>query len=189
MSSYQYRKSHCGDKTILRPSYLNNGISYTSKTTSLYWIGALATVMYSSPYGYHISSLHICNMPCLVCTLQLWKPSLTIMVPVLIFLLSACMWYLMQALLGTFQSIQHINTMRSRQNCRHFADNIFKHVYLHQIVLSWIKFQWKSFLMAQLRIDQRWFRYWLALSHLHSILSLLQEAVHLVEILLGFHMR
>ena len=26
MSSYQYRKSHCGDKTIFRPSYLHNGI-------------------------------------------------------------------------------------------------------------------------------------------------------------------
>ena len=39
MTSYQYRKSHCGDKTILRPSYLHNGISYTGKTTSLYWIG------------------------------------------------------------------------------------------------------------------------------------------------------
>ena len=38
--SYQYRKSHCGDKTILRPSYLHNGISYTGKTTSLYWIRA-----------------------------------------------------------------------------------------------------------------------------------------------------
>ena len=41
-TSYQYRKSHCGDKTILRPpSYLHNGISYTGKMTSLYWIGAL----------------------------------------------------------------------------------------------------------------------------------------------------
>ena len=39
-ASYQYRKSHCGDKTILRPSYLHNGISYTGKTISLYWIGA-----------------------------------------------------------------------------------------------------------------------------------------------------
>ena len=28
MTPYQYRKSHCGDKTILRPSYLHNGISY-----------------------------------------------------------------------------------------------------------------------------------------------------------------
>ena len=33
-------KSHCGDKTILRPSYLHNGISYTGKMSSLYWIGA-----------------------------------------------------------------------------------------------------------------------------------------------------
>ena len=41
ISSYQYRKSHCGDKTILRPSYLHNGISYTGKTTSLYWIRVL----------------------------------------------------------------------------------------------------------------------------------------------------
>ena len=37
MPSYQYRKSHCGDKTILRPSYLHNGISYTGKMASLYW--------------------------------------------------------------------------------------------------------------------------------------------------------
>ena len=37
MSSYQYRKSHCGDKTVLRSSYLHNGISYTGKMTSSYW--------------------------------------------------------------------------------------------------------------------------------------------------------
>ena len=42
MTSYQYRKSHCGGKTILRLSYLHNMISYTIKTTSLYWIRALA---------------------------------------------------------------------------------------------------------------------------------------------------
>ena len=41
MPSYQYRKSHCGDKTVVRSSYLHNGISYTGKTTSLYWIRAL----------------------------------------------------------------------------------------------------------------------------------------------------
>ena len=40
MTSYQYRKSHCGDKMILRPSYLQYGISYTGKMTSLYWIRA-----------------------------------------------------------------------------------------------------------------------------------------------------
>ena len=43
MSSYQYRKSHCGDKTIVRSSYLHNEISYTSKT-SLYWIRALVPI-------------------------------------------------------------------------------------------------------------------------------------------------
>ena len=39
MSSYQYRKSHCGDKTVVRSSYLQNGISYTGKMISFYWIG------------------------------------------------------------------------------------------------------------------------------------------------------
>ena len=46
MSSYQYRKSHCGDKTVVRSSYLHNGISYTDKMTSLYWIRALGTYQY-----------------------------------------------------------------------------------------------------------------------------------------------
>ena len=40
MPSYQYRKSDYGDKTILWLSYLHNGISYTGKTPSLYWIRA-----------------------------------------------------------------------------------------------------------------------------------------------------
>ena len=38
MSSYQHRKFQYGDKTILWPSYLHNGISYTGKMPSLYWI-------------------------------------------------------------------------------------------------------------------------------------------------------
>ena len=44
MSSYQYRKSHCRDKTILRPSYLHNGICYTGKMSSLYWIEDLISI-------------------------------------------------------------------------------------------------------------------------------------------------
>ena len=40
MSYYQYRKSHCVGKTILGPFYPHNGIFYTGKTTSLYWIRA-----------------------------------------------------------------------------------------------------------------------------------------------------
>ena len=47
MSSSQYRKSHCRDKTILRPSYLHNGISYTGKLASLCWIRSLIVVFVS----------------------------------------------------------------------------------------------------------------------------------------------
>ena len=49
MSSYQYRKFYCGDKTIVRSSYLHNGISYTGKMTSLYWFSPLNVIrMYHS---------------------------------------------------------------------------------------------------------------------------------------------
>ena len=53
MTSYQYRKSHCGDKTIFRPSYLHNGFSSTDKMTSLYWIKAQGAV---SIYRCHLTS-------------------------------------------------------------------------------------------------------------------------------------
>ena len=43
MSSFPYWKSHCGDKTIARSSYLHNGISYTGKMSSLYLIRAMVT--------------------------------------------------------------------------------------------------------------------------------------------------
>ena len=45
MPSYQYRKSHCGGKTVSRPSYLHNGISYTGKTASVFWIRFLSTML------------------------------------------------------------------------------------------------------------------------------------------------
>ena len=44
MSSYLYRKSHCGDKMVVRPSYLYNGISYTGKMTPLYWKSPLVLI-------------------------------------------------------------------------------------------------------------------------------------------------
>ena len=49
MSSYQYRKSHCGDKTILRPSYLLYGISYILERCNLF--NELGPVPY----------VHVCN--------------------------------------------------------------------------------------------------------------------------------
>ena len=36
-SLFRYRNSQCKDKIIIRPSYLHNGNSYTSKMASLYW--------------------------------------------------------------------------------------------------------------------------------------------------------
>ena len=60
MSSYQYRKSHCGDKTILWPSYLPNEISYTGKVTSSYWIGAQINSRHTIiDYQNYISVFHI----------------------------------------------------------------------------------------------------------------------------------
>ena len=38
MASYQYMKSNCWYKMVIRSSYLINGNSYTGKMTSLYWI-------------------------------------------------------------------------------------------------------------------------------------------------------
>ena len=49
--SYQYRKSHCGDKTVVRSSYLHNGISYTGKMTSLNWIRAQSIVRCDINWG------------------------------------------------------------------------------------------------------------------------------------------
>ena len=48
-TSYQCKKSHCGDKTILRPSYLHNGIPYTGKMSSLYWIRAPRAISQEIP--------------------------------------------------------------------------------------------------------------------------------------------
>ena len=50
MSSCQFRKSHCEDKTILRSYYLHNGISYTGKMISLYWISPQVLVSHEEGF-------------------------------------------------------------------------------------------------------------------------------------------
>ena len=52
MSSYQYRKSHCGDQTILQSSYLCIGISYTGKMAFLYWISPQGPISISYKMSY-----------------------------------------------------------------------------------------------------------------------------------------
>ena len=58
MSSYHYRKSYCGDKTVVRSSYLHNEISFTGKMTSLYWIRA-CRVLFSQFSGMRIFIIKI----------------------------------------------------------------------------------------------------------------------------------
>ena len=78
MTSYQYRKSHCGDKTILRLSYLRNGISYAGKMIFLYWIKALNSILeirYSliSTIGFPIlvrRHVYIQSGPRVICPIQ-----------------------------------------------------------------------------------------------------------------------
>ena len=62
MSSYQYRKSHCRDKTVVRSSYLHNGISYTGKMTSLYWFIPQNTGTHSIDCVIH-SQYYVCWCP------------------------------------------------------------------------------------------------------------------------------
>ena len=63
MLSYQFRKSHCGDKTILRPSYLHNGISYTGKMISLYWIRAQRSTLPAVGEGVAMTSSMTSSWP------------------------------------------------------------------------------------------------------------------------------
>ena len=49
MLSYQYRKSHCGDKTVVSLSYIHNGISYTGKITYFY-IAQIAPLSYQGSH-------------------------------------------------------------------------------------------------------------------------------------------
>ena len=62
MSSYQYRKSHCGDKTVIRSSYIHNGISYTGKMLSLYWIRTQVLISMDKDFNFlHHIRIEIIN--------------------------------------------------------------------------------------------------------------------------------
>ena len=51
-STYQYRKSHCQDKIVIRSSHVHNGISYTSEMATLFWISPLEVSHYIYTYVY-----------------------------------------------------------------------------------------------------------------------------------------
>ena len=50
ISSYQQRKSHCGDKTVITLSYLHTGISFIGKMVSLYGICPQISIVLKSQY-------------------------------------------------------------------------------------------------------------------------------------------
>ena len=134
MTSYQYRKSHCGDKTILRPSYLHSGTSCTGKMTSLYWIRALAVMVTT-----------LISLTALLSWGQLLP--VTILLP----------WW--QWFHVTFvDQMALLNTLRPRQNGCHFADDIFKCIFMNKMFEFWLKCHWSLFLRVQLTIFHHWFR-------------------------------
>ena len=53
------------------------------------------------------------------------------------------------------------NTLRLRQNGRHFPDEILKCIFMNEKCLFWFKFHWNLFLRVQLTIFHHWFREWL----------------------------
>ena len=53
------------------------------------------------------------------------------------------------------------NTLRPRQNGRHFADDTFKRIFSKKMSEFRLKFHWGLFLRVQLTISQHCFRYWL----------------------------
>ena len=80
MSSYQYRKSHCWDKMVVRLSYIHNEISYTGKMASLYWFNPLVWIDWTVDWtllfhfngtqikcAYTVSEYKLCHILCLHC--------------------------------------------------------------------------------------------------------------------------
>ena len=73
MSSYQYKKSHCGGKTVVRSSYLHNGISYTGKISSLYWIRALMSTHNGISFKVKSSRNSLISCKHCISSILMWK--------------------------------------------------------------------------------------------------------------------
>ena len=54
-----------------------------------------------------------------------------------------------------------LNSSPPGQNDRHFADNIFKCIFMNGKFIFWFDLHWSLFLSIQLTMSQHWFRYWL----------------------------
>ena len=87
---------------------------------------------------------------------------------------------------------ENMRTVKSSppgQNDRHFADDIFKYVFMNEKVLFRFEFHWSLFTRVQLTIFQHWFRWWLgsdqatshylnySLTHIYGIMRRLVKGV------------
>ena len=144
MPSYQYMKSHCGDKTVVRSSYLHNGISYTGKTASLYWIRGQESEDFT--------------WRCLVFKMS-FRDSTTIQGTRIVVPAMATRQH--TPLTITFfmnpNTCIRLKVQQCRQNCRDFAD-IFKCICLNETVWILLRLHWSLFLRFELTICQHWFR-------------------------------
>ena len=134
MSSYQYRKSHCGDKTVVRSSYLHNGNSYSGKMTSLYWI---------SPQDLKLNSLNGNNQ-------QIWLlpyPSYCILAAIYDVHIVATNFYWFRVTQHTHMFYLYFQLCRSNIKVCFFSTNPFIFVLRHNFTAisstTGQKFQWR----------------------------------------------
>ena len=74
------------------------------------------------------------------------------------FLELLCLWLYIWYYSYLFILFHTINTLRPRKNVCHFANNIFKCIFLNKKVwISILKFHWSLFLRVQLTKFQHWF--------------------------------
>ena len=146
MLSYQYRKSHCGDKTILRPSYLHNPILVRwhlyiesgprwlppALLLKTYEIRLVWYIMYDSTRSniawYPVPFISITWPSYGFSGAIIWRNSLCSNGP-------ACRTYKFRYV--TF------DTLGPRQNGRHFADDICKCIFLKENISIAIKISLK----------------------------------------------
>ena len=66
-----------------------------------------------------------------------------------------------QIILRLLKLLRYVNTLRPRQNGRHFADDPFKRIFLNENVYIYkfrLRFHWSLFPRVQSTIFQHWFR-------------------------------
>ena len=69
--------------------------------------------------------------------------------------------YILSEVALNYNLVININTLRPRQNGRHFPDDIFKCIFLKKMYEFRLRFHWSLLLRVQLTIFQHWFRQWL----------------------------